>query len=192
MHRLLVIALSLSACTASYGLRGGTTNPPPPPRVSYVSAPPSAPPPSSGPAAVDGPAYAPGDDRHFFAADDYLVTRERNDGNVMMHMAKLMSPPTDASKGEGRFLVANGKEMWTSQFYLSRPAESADFVVGATAFCLYPATYRTTNHGPRNKQDAREHGWTMGAITDTSNLYKGRVSVGRHSCPIGALRVPIK
>jgi hypothetical protein len=201
MHvsKLLVLALALSstaACTASYGFRGGAYVPPPPPPLRvYVRPAAPAPAPVGGPAgpAVEAtPGYVPGDDRHFFAADDYLITRERDDGNTVMVMGKLMDPPSEATKNEAKFLAQSGKEMWTATFYLSRVAEPADFVVGARAFCFGPATYRSSDPGPRDKQDSRAHSWTMGKISDTSDLYRGRVSVGRHSCPAKSVRVPVK
>ena len=183
MHVKLLFAISLlSACTATYGV-GSTTSGPPPRRTS--SAPP---PPRQQPVVVAD--YGPSEDRHWLTADDYLVTNEKTyDGSTQMYVAKLMEPGSEATKNESRFLMFNGKELWTAMAFRSRPADGSELVVGAKAFCHFPSTFRSGAVGPRDKQDARTQSWVYAAITDTSAMYKGKVSIGRFLCPVGAVRV---
>lgn len=156
----------------------------------------SAPPPSSGPRGrSSGPAYAPGEDQHWFSDDDYLVAPggRTSDRVQQTRVAKMTAPPAEGSNGEARFLVANGRDLWTDTFFRSRVAGRADLGVGALVFCHSSSAHRTTTTaGPRNKQEARNVHWYLGPITDTSDAYKGRISVGPRSCPIEAVRVPIR
>lgn len=194
MKALLVglVATLATGCVAgagygySTGLRRGSASSVPPPSTAPSSAP-------GGDAA--GPAYAPGEDAHWFSSDDYLVARPGRLEKVQsMRVAKMLEPPVSdgGSKGEARFLVANGNDLWTGNYFRSRVVVPADLVVGALAFCHSSSTYRSETAGPHSKRDSRNNAWYFGAITDTSDVYKGRISVGRHSCPIDATRVPIQ
>ncbi len=190
---VVLVATQAAGCVAGAGLGYSTRI-----RPASFSAGPVAPPPSSAPSTAygegPGPAYAPGEDQHWFSSDDYLVApnSQHTERVQEVRVAKMTEPPTDGSKGEARFLVANGKDLWTRNYHPSRVAEVADLVVGARAFCHSNSTYRPETAGPRNKQDSRNDQWYFGPITDVSDVYKGRISVGRHSCPIAAVRVPIR
>jgi len=144
--------------------------------------------------AATGPAYAPGEDQHWFSSDDYLVAPINKYGEQVQRtrVAKMIEPPAAGSKGEARFLVANGSDLWTGNFFQSRAGGPADLIVNALAFCHETSSFRTETGGPRSKQESRNGEWFFGAITDTSDAYKGRISVGSHSCPIDAVRVPIR
>jgi hypothetical protein len=190
MKTLLVglVATALSGCVAGagYGYTTGLLH-----GASHAS------PPSSRGAmtgAASGPAYAPGEDQHWFSSDDYLVAPADQHREKVQHMrvAKMIEPPAAGSRGEAHFLVANGTDLWTDNFFQSRVVGPADLAVNALAFCHVTSTYRTETAGPQNKQDARNDSWYFGAITDTSDTYKGRISLGSRSCPIDAARVPIR
>src|SRR5690606_23395060 len=126
------------------------------------------------------------------SSDDYLVAPSNQHARKLQRtrLAKMIEPPTGGSKGEARFLVANGNDLWTLNFFRSRVAAPADLAVNALAFCHTNSAHRSETAGPRDKKDARNHEWIFGAITDTSDAYKGRISIGRYSCPIDAMRVP--
>src|SRR5687768_11026904 len=152
--KLAILALSLSACTATYGTSGGSTMPPPRSshQSSHASYTPPPPPSQRGPA---GPAYGPGEDQHWFSSDDYLVSSERaTNAEIDSHVAKMMEPPSAATKSEARFLVSNGKTLWTATYYRSRVAQPNELAVGMRAFCHYPSTY---SNSLRDKQDARNY-----------------------------------
>jgi hypothetical protein len=147
-------------------------------------------------AAPGGPAgaYAPGEDAHWFSADDYLVTKETFQGKPInyLRVAKLLEAPAGNTTAEARFLNSLGEEVWTASFWRTRVAAPKDLAVGALAFCHMNSGYRTETAGPHDKHESRHDGWLVAAITDTSDSYKGRVSVGSMSCPIAAVRVPIR
>lgn len=189
MKTLLVGLLVLSGCVAraGYGVRASARVP-----VVVGSAPGGPPPP---PSSEPVPAYGPDEDQHWFAADDYLVTKEAFRGRPIhyLHVAKLMEAPAGATKGEGRFLTARGDDLWTASFWRTRLPASSELVVGALAFCHQPSAYRSSETtGPRDKRDARNEGWLIAPITDTSDAFKGRIAVGPLSCPIAAVRVPMR
>jgi hypothetical protein len=192
MKALLVglVATLATGCVASAGygystgLRHGSVSsvPPPPPSPS-----------SHGHGVEAAPPYGPGEDLHWFSSDDYLVApnSQRPEKVQSMRIAKMIEPPTDGSKGESRFLIANGNDLWTRNYFRSRVAVPADLIVNAPAFCHSYSSFRSETAGPHDKQDSRNNTWFFGAITDASDAYKGRISVGSHSCPIAAVRVPI-
>jgi len=190
MKALLVglVATLATGCVASagYGYSTGIRH------GSLSSLPP--PPPSSSPSPrAGGPSYGPGEDLHWFSSDDYLVASNsaRPEKVQSMRVAKMVDPPAEASKGEARFLVANGNDLWTRNYYRTRVAAPADLAVNALAFCHSYSSFRSETAGPHDKQDSRNNAWFFGAITDVSDAYKGRIAVGSHSCPIDAVRVPI-
>lgn len=187
---VVLVATQAAGCVAGAGFGYSARI-----RPASFSSVPAAPSPSPSPYDEGpGPSYAPGEDQHWFSADDYLVaaSSQRTERVQEMRVAKMTAPPADGTRGEARFLVANGKDLWTRNHHRSRVAEPADLVVGAPAFCHSNSVWRSETAGPQNKQDSRNDQWYFGPITDASDAYKGRVSIGRHSCPIAAVRVPIR
>lgn len=186
MKALLGLVLVSSGCMAgasSYGIRSSMG-------PASGGAPVESAPPPSEPMA----AYAPGEDAQWFSADDYLVTKEVFHGQPLHYLkvAKMMEAPGATTKAEARFLTQQGDDLWTGSFWRTRVATPADAAVGALAFCHQDSGYRTETGGPRDKREARNEGWLVGRITDTSDAFKGRVSVGPMSCPIAAMRVPTR
>jgi len=137
---------------------------------------------------VEG-AYAPGEDLHWFSDDDYLVADGPYKGAVIrsLEVAKMLVAPSEASKSEAKFLVANGHEQWSAHFFQTRVATSADLVVGNTAFCR--GDWAPVADAPRRKSDSRQKGWVIAPITDNADLYKGYVTVGKISCEAIGVRV---
>ena len=188
---VVLVATQAAGCVASagYGYSTGLR------RGSFSSVPSSSPPSSPPPRGeAGGPSYAPGEDQHWFSSDDYLVapSGQHTEQVQRVRVAKMTEPPAAGPSGEARFLVANGQDLWTSNYARSRVVQPADLAVGALAFCHTTSSYRSETAGPRDKQDSRNYEWYFGPITDTSDSYKGRISIGRHSCPLDAVRVPIR
>jgi hypothetical protein len=198
---LAIVASFTTACVARAGFGVGG---PPPPRTAVVpigagAPPPGAPAPRTAAASADTPAadapaphgnYGPGEDAHWFQSDDYLVADKKYDKEKMnVSVAKMIDSGSGGTKGEAHFLYATGESKWTAGFYRSRIATRADLRVGAIAFCYAPWW---GGEPPKDKQAARNHGWSMAAITDVGDLYKGRVTVGGASCAIGAVRVLVE
>ena len=206
MTRLTIalVATLTTACVAraGFGVRAPrpavvriSAGPPPegPPESAPVAAPASRPvaPPAGRPGAPAttpaGGNYGPGEDAHWFQADDYLVADKKYQNEKMnVSVAKMIGGASGNTKGEGHFLYATGEEKWTAAFYRSRIPARADLRVGAIAFCYAPWW---GGEAPKDKQAARNHAWQMAAITDVADLYKGRVTVGGASCALGAVRV---
>jgi hypothetical protein len=181
----LLIALASSACVARAGFH--TADPPP----AYA--------PSGGAPVANGPPtdaphgnYAPGEDAQWFQADDYFVAEKPYDNKKLgVRVAKMITAATDQTKTEAQFLLANGEQIWTATFFRSRIPNQQELRVGVLAFC-HAATYSHDAEPPKTKHDAREGAWIIAAITDTADLYKGRVTVGDASCAFGAIRIPLR
>jgi len=186
LSRSLIVALvSLVGCVpASVGFSSSAS---PAPRGGYGGGGPRA---SSAPTRVEVEnAYGPGEDRHWFSDDDYLVSKQPYQGALIryLHVAKMLVTPSEATRSEAKFLVANGHEQWTAHFFQTRVATSADLVVGNVAFCR--ADYERVAEAPRRKSTARQQGWVIAPITDNADLYKGFVTVGKTSCEASGVRV---
>ncbi|PKA17311.1 hypothetical protein [Leptospira haakeii] len=124
-------------------------------------------------------AFAEEDD-HYIQPDDYFVSREEyNDQTyINVYIAKEMTPASATkTKGEGEFLqVTDGKKYWTKNFYMTRLATDKDLKLGVKVIMFDMGTedgYRA----PESKEEARTGSWFMAKITDTSDLFKGIVTV---------------
>ncbi|MGJ4745346.1 hypothetical protein ACQV5M_03210 [Leptospira sp. SA-E8] len=124
-------------------------------------------------------AFAEEDD-HFIQPDDFFVSREEyNDQTyINVYIAKEMTPASATkTKGEGEFMqVTDGKKYWTKNFYMTRIATDKDLKLGVKVIMFDMGTedgYRA----PESKEEARTGNWFMAKITDTSDLFKGIVTV---------------
>jgi hypothetical protein len=184
MKRLLIIIAALAptatACVATTQGRLGA-------RAGAMPEAADAPPPS--PAVGEPQGQAPDEDEHWFTADDYLVSERPYEGRPrpFIKRAVMMTPPTEGTKSEAHFLLANGKEMWTANYWRSRVAADADLTLGAMVFCTQGG-----GRAPDSKAHARRLQWVLGPITDVSDLYKGMVAVGNRNCEVRGLRIPIR
>jgi hypothetical protein len=178
-----IVLITGCAARAGFGVggpsRGGAATPPPPP------------PPANDVGYVGG-SYSPGEDAHWFQLDDYLVSPKPYERKKLaLHVAKLTTAATPESKSEARFLLANGEELWTATYFRTRIANQSDLRVGALAMC-HAGYWSREGEAPKDKHHARDDEWIVAAITDTADLYKGRVTVGNTSCAVGAVRVPVQ
>jgi len=180
-----IVLITGCAARAGFGVggpaSGGAATLPPPP-----------PPPASEPGYAAGGSYSPGEDAHWLQLDDYLVSSKPYEHKkLVLHVAKLTTAATPESKSEARFLLANGEEMWTATYFRSRIANQRDLRIGALAIC-HAGFWSREGEPPKDKHHARQDEWIVAAITDTADLYKGRVTVGNASCALGAVRVPVQ
>ena len=190
---LVVLAL-LAACTVRTGLpyapdyAVATVAPVAPTQPGAVT-------PAPAPMAVAAPVpvAAPNEDQHWFQPDDYVIGQGElgNGGWQYVSLAKLQQAPSDATKGEGKFFdLKAAKEVWTAHYWRSRPATQDDLKLGAMVMCFDWDKRDNVRHAPTSKERSRTSGaWWMGRITDTSDLYKGAVTVVTYSCSPDTLRV---
>jgi hypothetical protein len=217
---IVLIASLTSACVARTGFgiepiappsatfvasTDGSAPPPPPAQGAPVQAAPApAPQAEAAPAIAEatpavakaGGKYAPGEDVHWFQADDYLIATDAKTTKKggWYQVGKMTEAASGGSKNEAHFLLANGTEVWSGLYVRSRVATKADMKVGATAICF--TSWASSNgwvppdkHGSRT--GAADPGWLMATITDTADMYKGRITVGDKSCDMGAVRVVV-
>jgi len=134
-------------------------------------------------------------DEHFIQPDDYFVSKNAYTTQtwIHVHLAKMKTAPTPQTKGEAEFFqVRDAKEYWTKYFWKTRIATSADIKLGQVVVMLDYAQ-GDVYIPPKDKDSARTDNWFMAKITDTSDLYKGYVTVsGGYKVVVDGLRVPLK
>jgi hypothetical protein len=139
------------------------------------------------------PVQASGDDDdHYIQPDDYFISHVpfKDQAWIYVHVAKMMTPPTQQTKGEAEFMkVHDGKQMWTKYFWSTRIAEPQDLKLG-TKVIMIDVAEGDVYRAPRNKHEARNTNWYIARITDLSDLYKGYFMVsGGYKISVNAARV---
>ena len=132
-------------------------------------------------------------DSQFIRADEYFASRRpiKGGGATDVQIAKMITPPSDASKGEAQFMDSfKGSEFWTRNFWKTRPATQKDLKIGTTV--IYWGRYAKDRvyYAPRNEKEARNVSWRLAKITDASDLFKGEVTVaGNKRVAVDSIRV---
>jgi len=153
--------------------------PPPPPRYEAPQRP--VPPP------------LPAEDGHYIQADDYFIQRHSLEGHtwIWVELAKMVNAPAANTKGEAEFMkVRDGKNYWTNHFWRTRRASQDELRLGLVVVAFNDHRRNDVYGAPEKKDRARGGGWFMARITDTSDLYKGYVTVsGNYKVGLDNLRV---
>jgi len=192
-------ALVATSCAARAGF-GLASEPSAPMLVSSGESAPSpvaepsqeeAPAPSTSNVDVEHGGYAPGEDQHWFQADDYLVSaKPYKNERLGLRVGKMIDAGTNP-KGEAHFLMSDGTQLWAATYYKSRIATRADLKVGALAFC-FSEGFSTKDWPMTNKARVRQAEWTLAPVTEVGDLQRGHVSVGNATCTVGRIRVPAR
>lgn len=134
-----------------------------------------------------------GEDDHYIQQDDFFFSERPMGTNAWIYvsLAKMTTPPSPQSKGEGEFFkVTDGSSHWSKFFWKARIARPEEIRLGATMIMFEGRTLRGVYQAPDKKSTARHDHWFMARITDTSDLYKGFVTVsGGYKVSPGNLRV---
>lgn len=179
--------------------------PTPPPEVDVFIPPPPPlqPPPAPQPRFDPPPAYRPapppvpaGEDRHYIQHDDYFIQRHGLEGRAWMYvdLAKLVNAPGSHTKGEAEFMkIRDAKQFWTPHFWQTRIAASNEIQLGLQVIIFEGNRRSSVYNAPQSKERARGSSWFMAKITDTSDLYKGYVTVsGNYKVAVDNLRVIVR
>jgi len=142
--------------------------------------------------------YVPSDaDAHYIQPSDYFVSDRNytNQGWIGVYLAKVVTAPSAQTKNEGQFMqIQDGKEIWTKYYWKSRIANKADIRIGAIV--IHFADNMSDDDiymAPTSKNMARNGNWSMNKITDTTDLYKGYVTVaGGYKVDVNNIRIPVK
>lgn len=139
---------------------------------------------------------ADGSDAHYIQPDDYFISQDALGTRAWMYvsLAKVVTAPTAATKYEGQFMkVHDGKEIWTKIYWKTRMATRADIKLGAIVIIFEGNSRDDAYRPPATKKEARNEGWFMAKITDTSDMYKGHVMVsGGYRVDLENMRVAVK
>lgn len=117
-------------------------------------------------------------DMHYIQSDDYFISENGFDsGWIRVDLAKMIQAPASATRNEGKFMVVlDGREVWTSHYWKTRPAQASDLKLG-TVIVAFDYTDNDIYVRPENQELARTDNWFMAKITDTSTLYQNVVMV---------------
>jgi hypothetical protein len=132
-------------------------------------------------------------DNHFIRADEYFTSLKpvKGGGATDVMIAKMLQPASDTTKGEAQFMDSHkGTEFWTRNFWKTRPATQEDLKLGTTV--IYWGRYAKDRvyYAPRNEKEARNVAWKLNKITDTSDLFKGEVTVaGNKKVSVDSIRI---
>lgn len=141
-------------------------------------------------------APAAGEDDHFIQPDDVFIA-ERPLGShawISVQLAKVTTAPSPQTKDEGEFFrVTDGTSHWTRHYWKTRIARSDEIKLGAVMIMFEGRSSKGVYQAPDKKSSARRDNWFMAKITDTSDLYKGYVTVsGGYKTSPANLRVIVR
>lgn len=117
-------------------------------------------------------------DMHYIQSDDYFISDSGFDsGWIRVDLAKVVQTPSAETRNEGKFMVVlDGREVWTSHYWKTRPAQTSDLKLG-TVIVAFDWEEGEAYVRPENQEMARTNPWFMAKITDTSTLYQNVVMV---------------
>jgi len=143
---------------------------------------------------VTPPAGATGD-MHFIQADDYFIFDEplgQNPWNRVW-LGKMQTAPTPETQNKAKFLfVQNGASEWVTYWVKTRPAVSSDLVLGKEVYFFDNMGDADIYVAPTSNNEARTYDWAQSRITDTSEAYRGFITVGGgYKISLSNLRVAI-
>ncbi len=132
------------------------------------------------------------EDTHWFQPDDFLVSGDAFKGGRMnnVRVAKMTREPSKLSaRHEAMFLSGGGVEVTTEAYWKTRAATADDLEIGRLAFCFTEPSWADQATAPPNKQSSRTGNWSVGKVTDTSDLPNDHVTVANIVCDLDAVRV---
>ncbi len=106
-----------------------------------------------------------------------------NDGGHY-HLAKVLKPASDQTKGQAEVLDAYNNEKKWAEAIEHHPARESELVVGAVVL------HQGSGFEDPDKDTLIATSWGAYYITDTSDLFKGRVKIGNIDVSTKHLRIP--
>ena len=120
------------------------------------------------------------DDDHFIQSNDYFIAERGLEGNewIYVTLAKMVTAPSAETKSEGEFFkVIDGNKVWTKYYWKTGIAQKNEIRLGTVVICSESRSDDGVYKAPESKDTARASSWFMAKITDTSDMYKGYVTV---------------
>ncbi len=121
------------------------------------------------------------------------VSSDPLDGYVMAYQegstgrykaATIIKPASDASKGEAEVIIASNNDKVWAKVFTSHPAAESELTVGEVVLV------QGSGFEDPDKQTLIDTTWEAVYITNTSDLYKGKVIAGGLSVSSKHLRIP--
>jgi len=118
------------------------------------------------------------DDDHYIDAEHYFITKEKlKQGWIYVTLATMKTPATAQTKNEAEFItIKDGEEVWTKFYYKTRILKKEEIKVGVEVI-MCDINEDDTYRAPADKDEALQNNWFMAKITDTSDMFKGYVTV---------------
>jgi hypothetical protein len=136
------------------------------------------------------------DDEHFIQKDDYFVQKHGLDTNAWIYvdLAKMVTPPSAETKREAEFMIVrDGQNYWTRHFWKTRIASKNELKLGLHVIAFNDNNVENVYKAPDKKDSARGGAWFYAKITDTSDMFRGFVTVsGNYKVGVSNLRVIVK
>lgn len=120
------------------------------------------------------------EDSHFIQSNDYFISDQPMGSNEWIYvvLAKMVTPPSAATKGEGEFFkVVDGNNIWTKHYWKTGIAQKSEIHLGTVVICSEAHSDNDIYKAPEAKDSARGGSWFMAKVTDMSDLYKGFLTV---------------
>lgn len=133
------------------------------------------------------------DDDHFIQKDDYFVSKTPLEKRTYIYvsLSKMVTEPSARTKGEAEFFkVTDGSNFWSKHYYQSRIAGDGEIKLGTQVIIFEGHSDGGVYHAPETKESARGGNWFLAKVTDTSDMYRGFVTVsGNYKIDVNNLRV---
>ena len=132
------------------------------------------------------------EDHQFVRADHWIVANkplpEKN--YIQASVGVAVALPSPETKNQGHFIrVNNGKILWTQHAWRTRPATEADLQIGRYAFMPHTQKDKVYQIG-KDRAATIGRRWWIAKITDTSEAFKGVITVsGGYKVALTSMRV---
>lgn len=123
-----------------------------------------------------------------FRKDELLcsVSGDRPREEARYKPAKIMTPPSQATRNQAEVLYPDGTKEWTYIVLPSHKAAESELAVGGEVLYMYYAG----DDEEMSQDKYRTNEWQYGTITSTDELFKGVVEVGGRPMFVRWIRIP--
>lgn len=143
---------------------------------------------------LSAPGFAEDDD-HYIQDEYYFIATEKfTQGWIRVQIATMNTPATVETKNEAEFtIISSGEDLWTKFYYKTRILKKEEIKKGVEVISFEASDEDGVYRAPENKDDTMGGSWFMAKITDTTDMYKGYVTLsGGYKVRLDNMRVAIK
>ncbi len=135
-------------------------------------------------------------DLHYIEDDDFFVSEVALGDNPFMIVktAKLINPPTQASKMQGQFmLTGEGTQIWTKNYFSTKIGKLAALKPGSVVIYFESKGDDGIMRGPQTDEEKRTGVWIMAKVVDLTKAPEGYIVLSNENkVGLGNIRVITK